>query len=272
MKQFGLSFLILVAQTGAFSPSQLSQSASTALSLSKYNHDNAEQPYHATQPNLYSRQSWLQAAAMTSMSLIAGSNVAFAEDAEDDAAAPSTPPAPVAKPTKSIEKCSTSSKYPCVSTSNVKNLDLYLPPWTYDASRYNSIQVLARIKGALTADPTCQILPAENDEDAKYYLKAQVKRSDLFWTIDEIEFLVDEDKQVVFFRSLATSSDFNDFGANKKRLEDIRKKAGIFGVMGQSLNSADSVSNAERGYGPLGQLKAFYGLQSGGGFEDVLAE
>lgn len=269
MKQFGLSFLILVAQTGAFSPSQLSQSSSTSLSLSKNNDDNVEQPY-ATKSNLYSRQSWLQAAVTTSVSLIAGPNMAFAED---EAAAPSTPPTPpVAKTTKSIEKCSTSSKYPCVSTSNVKNLDLYLPPWTYDASQYNSIQVLARIKGALTTDPTCQILPAENDEYAKYYLKAQVKRSDLFWTIDEIEFLVDEEKQVVFFRSLATSSDFNDFGTNKKRLEDIRKKAGIFGVMGQSLNSADSVSNAERGYGPLGQLKAFYGLQSGGGFEDVLAE
>eukprot|EP00526_Cylindrotheca_closterium_P023645 CAMPEP_0113624370 /NCGR_PEP_ID=MMETSP0017_2-20120614/12558_1 /TAXON_ID=2856 /ORGANISM="Cylindrotheca closterium" /LENGTH=194 /DNA_ID=CAMNT_0000534389 /DNA_START=176 /DNA_END=760 /DNA_ORIENTATION=- /assembly_acc=CAM_ASM_000147 len=191
--------------------------------------------------------------------------------ADEEAAPSSPPPAPAAK-TKAIEKCSTSSKYPCVSTSNVKNLDLYLPPWTYDASQYNSIEVLARIKGALMTDPTCQILPADSDQEAKYYLKAQVKRSDLFWTIDEVEFLVDDENQVVFFRSLATSSDVNDFGANKKRLEDIRKKAGIFGVMGQSLNTADSVSNAERGYGPLGQLKAFYGLQSGAGFEDVLAE
>lgn len=177
---------------------------------------------------------------------------------------------PSSAPKRSIEKCSTSSKYPCVSTANVKNLDLYLPPWTYDSSQYGSTEVLARIKGALMTDPTCLILPADNDEEAKYYLKAQIKRSDLFWTIDELEFVVNDG--YVFFKSLATTSDVNDFGVNKKRLEDVRKKAGIFGVMGESLNSADSVSNAERGYGPLGQLKAFYGLQSGGGFEDVLSE
>ncbi|CAJ1942428.1 unnamed protein product [Cylindrotheca closterium] len=271
MKLLELSFLILVAQTGAFSHSQFSQYTTTPLSLSTNDGDNDQQ--QPTQPLLYSRQSWFQAAAMASV-MIAGPNMAFADEEITTSLTPPPPPSPAlaAAKTKTIEKCSTSSKYPCVSTSNVKNLDLYLPPWTYDPSQYSSVEVLARIKGALMTDPTCQILPPANDEEAKYYLKAQVKRSDLFWTIDEVEFLVDEEKQVVFFRSLATSSDFNDFGTNKKRLEDIRKKAGIFGVMGESLNSADSVSDSERGYGPLGQLKAFYGLQSGGGFEDVLSE
>ena len=265
MKVFGLSFLILVAKSAAFSPSQL-PSQSTLLCLSQS--DDHDEHAKNTQPLLYSRQSWLQSAVMTSAALIAGP--AFADDETPTDTTTLPPPAPVTK--KSIEKCSTSSKYPCVSTSNVKNLDLYLPPWTYDTTQYKPAEVLARIKGAILTDGTAQILPSDNEDEAKYYLKAQVKRSDLFWTIDELEFLVDEEKQVVFFRSLATSSDFNDFGVNKKRLEDIRKKAGIFGIMGESLNSADSASNAERGYGPLGQLKAFYGLQSGGGFEDVLQE
>jgi hypothetical protein len=42
--------------------------------------------------------------------------------------------------------------------------------------------------------------------------------------------------------------------------------------MGDSMNTADAATTGERGNGPLGQLKAFYGLQSGSGFEDVLAE
>lgn len=172
------------------------------------------------------------------------------------------------KKSYSIEKCSTSSKFPCVSTANVKNLDLYLPPWTFSSSQYSAAEIMSRLKGALTADQSCQIIEQEGNE----YLKAQAKRSDLFWTVDELEFIINEEDQVVFFRSLATTSDTADFGVNKKRLEEIRKRAGVFGVMGQNMNSADSSSYSERGYGPLGQLKAFYGLQSGGGFEDVVLE
>ena len=42
--------------------------------------------------------------------------------------------------------------------------------------------------------------------------------------------------------------------------------------MGEYMNSADSASVGDKGYGPLGQLKAFYGLQSGGGYEDIVLE
>lgn len=175
--------------------------------------------------------------------------------AEDDAPAAST---------YSIEKCSTSGKAPCVSTSNVRNLDLYLPPWTFDRS---PDEVMSRLKGSVVADSSCQIV----QQDGNQYLKVEAKRTDLFSTIDELEFAINPTDQVVTFRSLA-SNDSPDFGINKKRLEEIRKRAGIFGVMGEYMNSADSASSSERGYGPLGQLKAFYGLQSGGGFEDVVLE
>jgi hypothetical protein len=50
-------------------------------------------------------------------------------------------------------------------------------------------------------------------------------------------------------------------------LDGIRKEAKVFDVMGGSF---DSIEN--RGTGPVGQLKAFYGLQSGAGFEDLYDE
>lgn len=163
----------------------------------------------------------------------------------------------------SIQKCSTSSKAPCVSTANVRQLDLYLPPWTFKES---ADEAMSRLKGAVVADSNCEILKQAGNQ----YLKVQAKR--IGGVIDDLEFVINESDKVVTYVSSANNSDSSDFGANKKRLEEIRKRAGIFGKMGENMNSADSASYSEKGYGPLGQLKAFYGLQSGGGFEDVLQE
>lgn len=166
--------------------------------------------------------------------------------------------------TYSIEKCVTSSKKACVSTANVRNLDLYIPPWTFDRP---VDEVMSRLKGAIVADPSTDIVK----QDGNQYLKATAERKDLFSTIDELEFVISEKDQVIFCRSIGTNEQ-KDFGANKRRLEEIRKRAGIFGVMGEYMNSADSASVGDKGYGPLGQLKAFYGLQSGGGYEDIVLE
>lgn len=166
-------------------------------------------------------------------------------------------------PTYSIQKCSTSSKAPCVSTANVRQLDLYLPPWTFTQP---ADEVMSRLKGAVVADSSCEIV----EQVGSQYLRVQAKR--IGGSVDELEFVISESDKVVTFRSAASNSDSSDFGTNKKRLEEIRKRAGIFEKMGSNMNSADSVSYSEQGYGPLGQLKAFYGLQSGGGFEDVLKE
>ncbi len=204
-----------------------------------------------------SRRQWLAQVAMISTgTAFIGKSCASAEDGEIGVV--SIPPL------NSIEKCNTASKAPCVSTANVKNLDLYLPPWTFDRS---SDEVMSRLKGSIVADSSCQILQQEGNQ----YLKVEAKRNDLFSTVDELEFVINGKDQVVFFRS-RSSNDNPDFGINKKRLEEIRKRAGIFGVMGEFMNSADSASVGQRGNGPLGQLKAFYGLQSGGGFEDVVLE
>jgi hypothetical protein len=127
---------------------------------------------------------------------------------------------------------------------------------------------MACLKGAILADPRCKIV----DQDDSRYLKVEAERNDLFGSIDSIVFVINDKDHVVFFRSSTINNDNNDFGFNKKRLGEIRKRAGIFGVMGESMMTSDIASDSERGNGPLGQLKAFYGLQSGGGFEDVVLE
>lgn len=210
-----------------------------------------------------SRRQWLsQLATVAAVTTATLSDSALAAEMEG---APAATAAAGPPSSFSIEKCSPGSKSACVSTANVRNLDLYLPPWTFDRS---PDEVMSRLKGAIVSDSSCQILK----QDGNQYLKVEARRNDLFDSIDELEFVVNDKDQVVFFRSRATNNENTDFGINKKRLEDIRKRAGIFGVMGEYMNSADAASMGERGNGPLGQLKAFYGLQSGGGFEDVVLE
>jgi uncharacterized protein (DUF1499 family) len=237
-----------LSQSLAFSPSSLQRSNSVPRLATRDGHE-----------DLISRKEWVsQVVATMSASFIGATTAANAAEASE-AASKAGP-----ESSDSIKKCDTASKSPCVSTANVRQLDLYLPPWTFDKS---ADEVMSRLKGAIVADLACRIVKQEGN----LYLRVEAKRNDLFSSVDELEFVINERDQVVTFRSTAVNEG-TDFGANRKRLEEIRKRAGIFGVMGDSMNTADSVSTGERGNGPLGQLKAFYGLQSGGGFEDVLLD
>jgi uncharacterized protein (DUF1499 family) len=202
-------------------------------------------------------------------SIVAAGVLFFAGSAPLAIADDTTPVTATIPTTYSIEKCSTASKSPCVSTSNVRQLDLYSPPWTFPDS-YSADEIMSRLKGAVVADSSCDIV----QQDGNQYLVVQAKRpADIFGTTDRLEFVVNSADQVVTFRSSAPAeSTSTDFGLQRKRLDEIRRRAGVFGVMGENMNTADSATTGERGNGPLGQLKAFYGLQSGGGFEDVLAE
>lgn len=149
----------------------------------------------------------------------------------------------------------------CVSTASVKQVGCYAPPWTFQVS---PDEAMARLKGVLISDPSYnveQVLPN--------YIRVSSVRG---LVTDELEFRINEQDKVVTFRSAEKSdvASVSDFGLNRKRLEEIRKKASIFGVMGEGL-TADSFEGGGR-EGPLGQLKAFYGLQSGQGFEDVFED
>lgn len=142
----------------------------------------------------------------------------------------------------------------CVSTASVRQLDLYMPPWTFNGMTKE--EVVARLRGVIASDSTMMLVV-----DQPNYLKAQASRN---FCTDELEFVVNEADEVVTFRSSQVSGPaVSDFNANRKRLDEIRVKARL-GIMGQEYELADPSSE-----GPLGQLKAFYGLQSGEGFEDV---
>jgi len=178
------------------------------------------------------------------------------------------PPTPIVQaPKYSIAKCAVSAKAPvCISTSNVRQLDLYSPPWTFVS---NADEAMARLKAAIEDEPLNSIVTSK-DNTSKHLL-VDSKRSKLGTTAYRMEFIINEADSVITFRSSAPSDIFGpDFGLQRKRLSEIRERAVTFGAMGEGLNSADTKSTAEKGNGPLGQLKSFYGLQSGGGFEEVL--
>lgn len=169
------------------------------------------------------------------------------------------------KPSRSIKACDRDAKN-CVSTANIKQIDLYSPPWTFEVS---PDEAFARIKGVLKSDDSFVI--TEIDDGARY-IRAYAQR--LSVDQDEVEFLVKGDDKVVVFKSSERKDSVPDFGANRKRIDDIRKKGAVFEQMGGGL-TADSYEGggaAARGNGALGQLKAFYGIQSGQGFESVFDE
>ena len=142
----------------------------------------------------------------------------------------------------------------CISTSSVKQVDCYIAPWTFDCT---SIEAQARLKGVFAADP----LTYTDIYEEKGYIRVKAGRG---LVTDELEFVFDEEEKLVKIRSaeLSEAPSVSDFGANRRRMDGIRKVAKVFDVMGGSY---DAIEN--RGTGPLGQLKAFYGLQSGAGFE-----
>ena len=147
----------------------------------------------------------------------------------------------------------------CISTSSVKQVDCYVAPWTFDCS---AAEAQARLKGVFAADP----MTYSDMYDEVGYLRVTAARG---LVTDQLEFVIDDKEKLVKMRSaeLSDAPSISDFGANRRRLDGIRKEAKVFDVMGGSF---DSIEN--RGTGPVGQLKAFYGLQSGAGFEDLYDE
>jgi uncharacterized protein (DUF1499 family) len=157
----------------------------------------------------------------------------------------------------------------CVSTASIRDAKgSYSPPWTFETS---PDEAFARIKGVLASDDAFVI--TEVDDTARY-VRAYAKRLASV-NRDEVEFLVRGDDKVVLYRSTARlNGSVSDFGANRKRIDDIRRRGAVFGLQGDGL-TADSLNGGgetNRNNGPWGQLKAFYGLQSGEGFEKLFDE
>lgn len=148
----------------------------------------------------------------------------------------------------SVPPCGPSSNN-CVSTASVRALDKFIAPWGYPSSLSTS-EVIDRIAKSLLSSQ-CEIL-----ERSDATLKAKSMRS--FGAVDELSFEVNKADQIISITSQQVDGpELNGLAGQKNRLRDIQAKAGF--LSGEEVPSE----------GALGQLKAFYGLQSGSGFEDV---
>lgn len=193
---------------------------------------------------------------------------------------------PAAAADPSIAPCArsttASNNNNCVSTASVKQVDLFMSPWTWPEG-ISAEEVLGRLKGVIASDATLTLVDQQqqfgssssSSSDKKsslattfYSCKVRAVRN---FCTDEIEFVINPVDRVVTFRSqqIEGPDSVSDFGANRKRLDEIRKRMGnILTVMGADFASADSGPRE----GTVGQLKAFWGFQSGGGFESVLLD
>lgn len=209
--------------------------------------------YDNSNGSLISRTDFVSSTLLSLTTLLVDIPSALASDADDEA---------ITTTRQTITPCpvvSSGKPNNCVSTASVKQVDLYSPPWTYEVS---ADEAMARLKGVIASDSSLKV----EEEVLPSYLRVTSNRGPLNVT-DQVEFFVNANDKVVTFKSQELGEPtVSDFGANRKRLETLRKRAGVFGIMGDGM-TADSVGN--RGMGPLQQLKAFYGLQSGGGYEEV---
>lgn len=167
---------------------------------------------------------------------------------------------PPAQADVTVNACNKAASPPnCVSTASVRQIDLYAAPWTFP-DNVSSAQVLAKLKGAISVDSALKIV-----EQTETSLRVRASRN---FSEDEINIVVNADDRVITFQSQQIDGpDVSDFGANRKRLEELRKRAGLQ-LMGSELATADTGARE----GISGQLKAFWGLQSGGGYESVLLD
>jgi uncharacterized protein (DUF1499 family) len=156
---------------------------------------------------------------------------------------------PPAIASASVPPCSPSSNN-CISTASVRALDKFIAPWSYP-STLSSSDVIDRLAVSLTQ---CEIL-----ERSDTSLKVKSTRN--FGAVDEISFQVnDADRVIAITSQQVDGPELNGLAGQKNRLREIQVKAGFLG--GEEVPRE----------GALGQLKAFYGLQSGSGFEDVFLE
>lgn len=242
-------------------PSQSTTISKTILSATSSNDVDS-----TTSNNKMTRASFL-----SSLVLLTG-NIAVA--ATEEITVDDEPAIPIPGKSYTITSCPIQASSACASTASVKgsNLQSYVVPWSFDCTPEKAFQTLVDILKSESNSIKITFM----DPDA-LYLQATATRN--LGVTDDLEFYVKKEDNVIVYRSSQTGSEddknsgkeINDLGANKKRLERLRKMSnGIFGIMGD-MSGDDYFGAASRGSGngPFGQLKAFYGLQSGGGFEDV---
>jgi uncharacterized protein (DUF1499 family) len=101
----------------------------------------------------------------------------------------------------------------CVS-SQAGNTRHHIAPLAFNVQ---SDEALARLKQVLQEEPRTTIVREEGG-----YLHAEA-RSFLFRFVDDVEFILDTDNQVIHVRS-ASRTGYSDFGVNRRRVERLRKR------------------------------------------------
>eukprot|EP00584_Thalassiosira_punctigera_P005366 CAMPEP_0172544062 /NCGR_PEP_ID=MMETSP1067-20121228/14302_1 /TAXON_ID=265564 ORGANISM="Thalassiosira punctigera, Strain Tpunct2005C2" /NCGR_SAMPLE_ID=MMETSP1067 /ASSEMBLY_ACC=CAM_ASM_000444 /LENGTH=244 /DNA_ID=CAMNT_0013330561 /DNA_START=337 /DNA_END=1071 /DNA_ORIENTATION=- len=229
--------------------------SASAFSFQSVTHQRTA-PLHALPDNELSRGAFLSSTCSAILSSMLMPSESVADETELET-----------KPSRTIQGCEIGAD-DCVSTSNIKDAKgSYSPPWTFEVS---PDEAFARIKGVLKSDDGFVVTEVD---DVARYIRAYAKRITI--DQDEVEFLVKGDDKVVLYKSSARKNgSISDFGANRKRIDGIRKRGAVFDLMGGGMtaDSFDGGGAAAKGNSPLGQLKAFYGLQRGEGFESVFEE
>jgi uncharacterized protein (DUF1499 family) len=193
---------------------------------------------------------------------------AFTTNAESSYASASETPA--SGPSIAACQKSTSNNNNCVSTASVKQVNLFMSPWTWsNDGTISAEEVVGRLKGIIASDQTLSLVESNVDrkDNENYFFRIRAARN---VCTDEIEFVVNAVDHIITFRSKQVEGPDNvsDFGANRRRLDDIQKRLTIVTVLGEDMDSAD----AKPREGIPGQLRAFWGLQSGSGFESILLD
>ena len=113
-------------------------------------------------------------------------------------------------------------------------------------------------------------------DDTNFVLRASADR--IFPKQDEIVFKIENDGYVLFTsKEVDDMAVLSDIGEQQKRLEKIRLDTDLFRVMGDDIGGdgtvdAVGVITGTNGRDPVSQLRAFYGQQSGTGYEDLLTD
>ena len=112
----------------------------------------------------------------------------------------------------SLEACD--PKPNCVSTSSTDSTHA-IEPWSYDQS-FDLETVKSKLVKILDIADNMASITVENN-----YIHAEFK-SKIFKFVDDVEFLIDEDKHVIQVRS-ASRVGYFDFKVNRKRVEKLKK-------------------------------------------------
>jgi len=108
---------------------------------------------------------------------------------------------------------------PCPASPNCVSSEARDPKHAMDPIPYNGSpeQARERLRGVILSMPRAKIVSDTGD-----YVHAEFK-SRIMRFVDDVEFVFDDGRSLIRFRS-ASRVGYSDMGANRKRMEEIRRR------------------------------------------------